>query len=59
MLFYYFRRFMMWLGYRHVFYTPGRHGLQMSDFWLWHYAPKTEKRDYTEKEWHPNDELYK
>lgn len=49
MIAYYFKRLMWWLGYRHVFYMPSRHGIKCADFWSWHYAPHSPKRDYTEK----------
>lgn len=48
MIFHYFRKFMMWLGYRRVLFLPSENGLTMCDFWSWQYAPNTGKRDYTE-----------
>ena len=48
MIFYYFRKFMLWLGYRRVLYLPSEKGLRQADFWSWVYAPKTKPIDYTE-----------
>jgi len=47
-IYHYFRKFMLWIGYRRVLFLPSEKGLTMSDFWSWQYAPNTEKRDYTE-----------
>lgn len=47
----YFKRFMWWLGYRRVLYLPSIYapGLGLSDFWRWEYAPRSERRDYTQR----------
>lgn len=42
--------FMNWVGYRRVLYLPSQKGLRMADFYVWEYAPSTEKRDYTERD---------
>ena len=42
--------FMNFLGYRRVLYLPSDKGLNMGDFYAWEYAPRIEKRNYTEKD---------
>lgn len=48
MLFYYFRKFMLWIGYRRVLYLPSDKGLGMGDFWKWEFAPDIAPKDYNE-----------
>lgn len=52
MITYYWRKLMMWLGYRRVRYRPSDRGVHLGDFWTWEYAPHTDERDYDESEWH-------
>ena len=52
MIAYYWRKLMMWLGYRRVLYRPSDKGIRLGDFWMWKYAPHTEERDYDESELH-------
>ena len=52
MIAYYWRKLMMWLGYRRVRYRPSDRGVHLGDFWMWQYAPHTHERDYDENELH-------
>jgi hypothetical protein len=42
--------FMNLIGFRRVLYLPSQKGLSMADFHAWEYAPRLEKRDYTEND---------
>jgi hypothetical protein len=50
MIKYYFSKFMMWLGYRKVWYFPSNKGIPMANFYSWEYHPKLEKRIYREND---------
>jgi len=50
MIKYAFWHFMNFIGYRRVLFLPSQKGLMIADFYAWEYAPRTEKRDYTEKD---------
>ncbi len=48
MIFYYFRKFMWWLGYRRVLRECSDYGLTYH--WHWIYAPHIDERDYNERD---------
>lgn len=52
MIAYWLKRFMWLLGYRRMLWMPSEKGLKMADFWTWEYMPWSEKRDYTEHDYH-------
>lgn len=49
---YWFKRLMWVVGYRRVLWLPSEKGLHMADFYTWEYIPWSEKRDYTEHDYH-------
>lgn len=52
MIAYWLKRLMWILGYRRVLWLPSEKGLSLADFWTWEYMPGTDKRDYTEHNYH-------
>lgn len=50
MIHYAFWHFMNFIGFRRILYQPSTKGLSMADFYGWEYAPRLEKRDYTDRD---------